>query len=207
VLHRDIKPANVLLPASRHPAAKLSDFGVAHLAELSGSTPPGAITGTPMFASPEALAGEGVGPPHDVYALSATLYTLFAGGRLPYRVSSEGSITTLRRLQLAGWTKPLRELRPDVDRGVERVLMQALAPDPRLRPSAQTAVLALESAHARFQHTSGAWNARATSTFGSPWRLAAAGVGLMVLGLWKEHLRRCVRSGNPTNEGPDASRG
>jgi hypothetical protein len=142
-----------------------------------------------------------------VYGLAATLYTLFAGGRLPYGVAPGESIGTLRRLQLAGWMKPLREFCPDLDRGVERVLMQALVPDPMLRPTVQAVVLALESAHPRFQHTSGARNARPTSTFASPWPLAAAGVGLMVLGLWKEHLRRRVRSGTPANDGSDASRG
>ncbi len=34
VLHRDIKPANVLLPSSGEPAARVSDFGIARLADI-----------------------------------------------------------------------------------------------------------------------------------------------------------------------------
>ncbi len=97
VLHRDIKPANVLLPASGEPAAKVSDFGIARLSDTSGATPPGTVTGTPRFASPEALAGHTVGPGHDVYALGATLYALLAGGQLPYEVTGRAPIASLRR--------------------------------------------------------------------------------------------------------------
>src|SRR6266545_5832499 len=41
VLHRDIKPANVLLPTSGEPVAKVSDFGIARLADTSDAGPPG----------------------------------------------------------------------------------------------------------------------------------------------------------------------
>ena len=194
VLHRDIKPANVLLPASGQPAAKVSDFGIARLAEVAGSTPPGSITGTPRFASPEALAGEPVGPPHDVYGLGATLYTLFAGGRPPYEVAPGASIASLRRLQLADQPKPLRELAPVVDPGLERVLMQALAPDPTERPAVRRAVLALERAQARLVAAAGRHATRVNVSV-SPWRVAAASLGLVMLGFWTRFRRAQGRRG------------
>jgi serine/threonine-protein kinase len=189
VLHRDIKPANVLLPASGRPAAKVSDFGIARLAEVSASTPPGTITGTPRFASPEALAGEPVGPAHDVYGLGATLYTLFAGGRLPYEGPPGASITSLRKLQLADRPKPLRELAPQVDPGLERVLMEALAPDPTERPAVRRIVLALERAQARLAAAAGLLEPRVNVSV-SVWRVAAASLGLVTLGLWTRLRRR-----------------
>ncbi len=148
VLHRDIKPANVLLPASGEPAAKVSDFGIARLADASGATSAGTITGTPRFASPEALAGQAVGPAHDVYGLGATLYALLAGGKLPYEAAGRAPIASLRRLQLAGRPKPLHVLAPSVDARVEDVVMQALAADPIERPSLRSIVIALERAQA-----------------------------------------------------------
>jgi serine/threonine protein kinase len=78
VLHRDLKPANILLPASGRPAAKLADLGIARVADAGLVTPKGPIVGTPLFVSPEAIAG-----------LSATLYALFAGGALPYSVGRD----------------------------------------------------------------------------------------------------------------------
>lgn len=196
VLHRDIKPSNVLLPASGRPPAKLSDFGVARLAELAESTPPGAVTGTPRFASPEALAGEPVGPHHDVYGLAATLYALFAGGQLAYALVPGGSVASLRRRQLAGQPKPLRVLTPAMDAGVERVLMQALAADPRMRPPVRRAVLALERAQARLAAARPSPATRINSSL-RPWRVAAASLGLLILGLWRKVGRRESRRAAP----------
>ncbi len=149
VLHRDIKPANILLPVSGRPAAKLSDFGIARLADISRATPPGAITGTPRFASPESLAGQPVGPAHDVYGLATTLYALFSGGRLPHAVPAGASLALLRTIQLTRRPAPLRSLAPEVDPRLERTIMQALSWDPAARPSARRVVLALEGAQVR----------------------------------------------------------
>jgi serine/threonine protein kinase len=196
VLHRDIKPANVLLPASGRPAAKVSDFGIARLAELAASTPPGTITGTPRFASPEALAGEPVGPPHDVYGLGATLYALLAGGRLPYEVAPGASIASLRRLQVADAPAPLRVVAPMVAPGVARVLMQAVAVDPTERPAVRRVVLALERAQARVVATGGRRTPRVHVSV-SPWRIAAASLGTLVLGLWRRARRSRRRTDGP----------
>jgi serine/threonine-protein kinase len=149
VLHRDIKPANVLLPVSGRPAAKLSDFGIARLADVSRATPPGAITGTPRFASPEGLSGHSVGPAHDVYGLATTLYALFSGGRLPVAVPPGASLALLRAIQLAERPAPLRSFAPEVEPRLERTIMKGLSYDPAARPSARKLVLALERAQVR----------------------------------------------------------
>ena len=149
VLHRDIKPANVLLPLSGRPAAKLGDFGIARLADVSRATPPGVITGTPRYASPESLAGQSVGPAHDVYGLATTLYALFSGGRLPHAVSAGASLALLRTIQLTQRPAPLRSLAPEVDPRLERTILESLSSDPAARPSARKVVLALERAQVR----------------------------------------------------------
>jgi serine/threonine protein kinase len=148
VLHRDIKPANVLLPVSGQPAAKLSDFGIARLTDVSRATPPGSITGTPRFASPEGLAGETVGPAHDVYGLATTLYALFSGGHLPHAVPTGTSLALLRAIQLTG-PLPLKSLAPELEPRVERTIMNGLSADPAARPAARKIVLALERAQVR----------------------------------------------------------
>ncbi|HSD28212.1 MAG TPA: serine/threonine-protein kinase [Vicinamibacteria bacterium] len=149
VLHRDIKPANVLLPVSGRPAAKLSDFGIARLADVSRATPPGAITGTPRFASPESLAGQSVGPAHDVYGLAITLYALFSGGRLPHDVPAGSSLALLRGIRLTERPAPLRRFAPEVEPRLEHTIMEGLSSDPAERPAARRVVLALERAQVR----------------------------------------------------------
>jgi serine/threonine protein kinase len=150
ILHRDVKPANILLPGSGRPAAKLTDFGIARLTSGSGVTPDGSITGTPRFASPEALGGEVVGPAHDVFGLSVTLYMLFSGGRHPFGVHRDTSIAALRRQETETRPEPLGRWSHRLSPAVRGVVMQGLAPRPESRPSAQAVVLALEDARAAF---------------------------------------------------------
>jgi len=190
VLHRDIKPANVLLPASGRPAAKVSDFGIARLAEVAGSTPRGAIIGTPRFASPEALAGDLVGPQHDVYGLGATLYALFTAGLAPHELSPGASIASLRRLRLTEQPKPIRQLAPMVDPGLVRVLMESLAPEPSERATLRRIVRALERAQAGLASAAGR-SAPRRDEWVSPWRIAVVGLGLVMLGFWStlRHVR------------------
>jgi serine/threonine protein kinase len=131
ILHRDIKPANALLSANGQPLAKVSDFGIAHVTGIPASTPPGTIVGTPQFASPEALAGQPVGPPHDVYSLGMTLYVLFSGGRLPFEGARAASLAALRALRMNARVAPLRDSAPDVDAAVDRLVRKALSPAPQ----------------------------------------------------------------------------
>lgn len=146
VLHRDVKPANVLLPSSGTPAAKLTDFGIARVGNRSGATPTGSITGTPRFASPEALAGEIVDRPHDVFGLCSTLYALFSGGLPPFPVSEDASLDDL--IDLIRGTRPveLRTLDDKIDAEVSGLIELGLASDPPARPNPGALVLALEHA-------------------------------------------------------------
>jgi serine/threonine-protein kinase len=149
VLHRDVKPANVLLPALGQPAAKVTDFGIARLADTTAATPPGSITGTPRFASPEALAGKPVGTAHDVFGLCTTLYALFSGGALPFQTDGNASLAALRRVQVETRPTPLGTLAPGLDPAVSGLVMRGLSRHAFRRPGMKRIVLALERAQAR----------------------------------------------------------
>lgn len=78
ILHRDVKPANVLFDAAG--AARLGDFGVAHLGDVSTTATAG-VFGTIGYMSPEQREGRPATPASDVYAAGAMLREMLTGER------------------------------------------------------------------------------------------------------------------------------
>src|SRR5215217_1039668 len=77
VVHRDVKPQNVMVvaePARGSGFAKLTDFGIAHLASDEPLTRTGDVVGTLAYMAPEQAEGLLVTWEADVYSLSLTLY-------------------------------------------------------------------------------------------------------------------------------------
>jgi eukaryotic-like serine/threonine-protein kinase len=124
VIHRDVKPQNVMVPdrpRSPYGAAKLTDFGVAHLAGDEPLTRTGDVVGTLAYMAPEQAAGERVDERCDLYALGLVLYEGLAGVN-PVRAGSPAA--TLRRVGLA--QPPLGKARGDLPAelcaGIDRTL-------------------------------------------------------------------------------------
>ena len=98
VIHRDVKPQNVIVPHDRdddRAAAKLTDFGVAHLADDESLTRTGDVVGTLAYMAPEQAAGERIDDRADLYALALVLYEALAGAN-PVRAGSPAA--TARRV-------------------------------------------------------------------------------------------------------------
>jgi hypothetical protein len=82
VVHGDVKPENVLVASADPLTVKLSDFGIARIADAA-ATRTTSHRGTPNYMAPEVWNGDRVGPPSDVYSLGVLLYEALAG-RLPF---------------------------------------------------------------------------------------------------------------------------
>ena len=98
VIHRDVKPHNVIVvaePAAGAGFAKLTDFGIAHLAVGDPLTRTGDVVGTLAYMAPEQAEGERVTEAADVYSLALMLYEGWTGVN---PVRGNGPVATARRL-------------------------------------------------------------------------------------------------------------
>lgn len=152
VLHRDLKPANIFIMTKGRGDGfiKVGDFGLAKLVNQtvtdanSDATPSSrGIIGTPEFMSPEQMQPEiGVDVRADVYAIGTIAY-LMLGGRTPFT----GDLMQLVMQKIMHKPPPLTELRSDIPKSVEKVIMDALEIDPGKRtPTVAKWIAEFESA-------------------------------------------------------------
>jgi hypothetical protein len=132
VVHRDIKPQNVMVvaePAAGMGFAKLTDFGVAHLAGDEPLTRTGDVVGTLAYMAPEQAKGARVTWEADVYSLALTLYEAWTGVN---PVRRRGPAATAR--QLGRRLPPLARMRRDLPPELCAMIDRALDPRPERRP-------------------------------------------------------------------------
>src|SRR3954467_1162087 len=142
VIHRDVKPQNVIIPHDRDDAsaaAKLADFGIAHLADDESLTRTGDVVGMLAYMAPEQAAGERIDDRADLYALALVLYEALAGTN-PVRAGSPPAAA--RRVGTV--LPPLARARPDLPDGLCDALDRALLPDVEDRGELEDLADALE---------------------------------------------------------------
>jgi serine/threonine protein kinase/tetratricopeptide (TPR) repeat protein len=119
VLHRDLKPANLLI--DNDGVVRISDFGIAITRDVVASH---LHTGTPGYMAPEqrGRGDDALSERTDIYAVGLVLYELLVGH---HALTSVGP---------GGMPPPPSTQVHNVDPRLDRIIMQALSPDPAKRP-------------------------------------------------------------------------
>ena len=124
VIHRDVKPANLIVRSDG--VVKVTDFGVARAADVTGVTQTGLVVGTAAYLSPEQASGRPVTPASDIYALGLVAYECLAG----HRAFEGDSAVAVATAQVNQQPPPLPK---DVPPLVSSFVLRALEKDPQRR--------------------------------------------------------------------------
>jgi len=138
LIHRDIKPANIIL-CNRglvHNFVKVCDFGLVRRID-STQTTPRAITGTPLYMSPEAIRSpDAMDQRSDLYSLGAVGCFLLTGKHL----FESDNVAEVCRLQVSEMPeRPSTRVATPVPRDLEDAIFWMLAKDPNDRPAGAAA--------------------------------------------------------------------
>jgi hypothetical protein len=164
LVHRDIKPANLMLNRRGGEAdvVKVLDFGLVRAVDQdkqSGLTAADALTGTPLYMSPEAIQSPAlVDACSDLYAVGAVGYFLLTG----QPVFQAGTIVELLQQHLTTpATPPSQRLSRTVSEQLEHAILACLEKSRANRPQTarQLAKMldAAPTAHAWTQDEAEAW--------------------------------------------------
>ena len=134
IIHRDLKPANVMLVRrnDEDDFVKVLDFGISKDLDVAvgdrnvSLTRPDVAIGTPVYMAPEQAAGRPANALTDVYAVGGLLYEMLTGEP---PCAGEDAIAVLHRKANEDPT-PIGELRGDLPREVQYLVMRALARSP-----------------------------------------------------------------------------
>ncbi|MFT2750427.1 protein kinase domain-containing protein [Clavibacter sp. Sh2036] len=125
LVHRDIKPGNLLItPDGR---VKITDFGIARIADQVPLTATGQVMGTVQYLSPEQASGHPASPSTDVYSMGIVAYECLAGRR-PFTGESQVAIA------MAQINEQPPELPVTVAEPVRNLVMSCISKKPADRP-------------------------------------------------------------------------
>jgi serine/threonine-protein kinase len=125
LVHRDIKPGNLLItPAGK---VKITDFGIARVADQVALTATGQVMGTVQYLSPEQATGKPATPSTDIYSLGIVAYEALTGRR-PFTGESQ-MIIAMAQIN----DKP-PAMGDEIDARVQELVLACLAKKPNQRP-------------------------------------------------------------------------
>ena len=130
LVHRDIKPGNLLITPDHR--VKITDFGIARIADQVPLTATGQVMGTVQYLSPEQASGHPATPSTDIYSLGIVAYEALAGRR-PFTGESQVAIA------MAHINDTPPALPVTVPEPVRNLVLASIAKDPKDRPESAEA--------------------------------------------------------------------
>ena len=126
LVHRDVKPGNLLITPDGQ--VKITDFGIARVADQVSLTATGQVMGTVQYLAPEQATGKPATPSTDIYSLGIVAYEALVGKR-PFTGDNQMAIAMS---QIRDVPPPL----PDsIDPAVSELIMDCLAKKALMRPA------------------------------------------------------------------------
>lgn len=134
IIHRDLKPANILVDRAGH--LFVIDFGLAQACDTMFPDSHVAVSGTPVYMSPEQVSGAfgALSEKSDVYALGLILYELLTGQH-PYALPRDGSFDQIRRVITEARQALLSQYDQSYHEELEAIVAAALTKQPTSRLS------------------------------------------------------------------------
>ncbi|HSQ34406.1 MAG TPA: protein kinase, partial [Candidatus Binatia bacterium] len=137
IVHRDVSPPNILISYSGE--VKLTDFGISKASIKMHHTISGALKGKLLYMSPEQARGEGtIDCRSDLYSVGVVLFELLTSKKLFLDTSEMG---VLKKVQNGEILNP-REINPDIDPALEKIILKSLNKDCDKRYQSAAAMIA-----------------------------------------------------------------
>lgn len=127
IIHCDVKSQNILVTSEHVP--KLTDFGIAQMANHASSTGDGDVMGSVNYISPEQACGQPLTPSSDLYSLGVVFFELLTG-TLPYTGRTPDEIA---EKHVKKPVPSLREFNRELPDFLDKIMMKALAKKPEYR--------------------------------------------------------------------------
>lgn len=177
LVHRDLTPQNVFV--SWNGRVILGDFGVAHI-QAYGDVDPGTAIGKIGYLSPEAVLAEELDHRADIFAAGVILWELLTDRRLFEKGTDEQLMEVIAEARVP---RP-RGLDPSISRGLEGMVLKALAKRPKDR---------FESAEEMLYELEPFWSKK----IGNPHAVSAFLSGIFREEVREYHARRAEQTGRP----------
>lgn len=146
LVHRDVKPGNLLITPDG--TVKITDFGIARLADQVPLTATGQVMGTVQYLAPEQAGGKLASAATDIYSLGIVAYEALAGRR-PFKGESQVAIA------MAQIKETPTELPSSIPAAVRALVMSCMSKKPQGRPVSGKALANAAKALSRGENEAG----------------------------------------------------